>query len=134
MRLWLQSLALGTLMVGAVACSKPETPALAEDSAEATNAPSREWTLKTSVDADGQLVTEVTPSPGYRINLEYPWRLTVDEEAQGASDAEDFNEKRVRFLAATNAEAGSTVDGELRFSVCNDATCLTPREKVSWQL
>lgn len=131
MRLWLRTTALIGLIAVTAACSRGGDDVAFEASGDA---PAREWTINTSVDADGQLVTEVIPSPGYDINLEYPWRLTVDESNQGMNDAEVFDEKRARFVTATTAEAGSAVEGELRFSVCNDATCLTPRETVAWQL
>lgn len=131
MRLWLRTTAVIGFIAMTAACSRGGDDVEFEASGEN---PAREWTINTSVDADGQLVTEIIPSRGYDINLEYPWRLTIDEASQGMDDADVFDKTRARFVSATASEAGSTVEGELRFSVCNDATCLTPRETVTWQL
>ena len=89
------------------------------------------WTIAASTDADGRLVTEVTPAAGYTINVEYPWRLTVGERSQRADDAEVFNDRRARFVSDA-PPAGADRSGELRFSVCNSSTCLTPRETIHW--
>lgn len=131
MRSWLRAAGLCSVLVLAAACTKSAPDAEPVTDASASTG---QWTLSTSVDGEGRLITEVTPKAGYRINVDYPWKLTVGEQAQGQGEASTFDEKKVRFVSDTSAEAGTQVEGELRFSVCNDATCLTPREKVQWQL
>lgn len=123
-------LSLGAfLLLTAVGCSRNEEVSLTQDGAN--SASSGQWTIQTSVGADGQLVAEVIPAAGYKINTEFPWRLTVAEETKRVDDAETFNEQRARFTAS-KPESEGEVTGELRFSVCNASTCLTPRETVRW--
>lgn len=134
MRSWLRAAGVSAVFLFAVACSKGAPATEVEEVTQGAASSTGEWTLTTSVDDQGRLITEVTPKRGYRINVDYPWKLTVEETAQGQGEAATFDEKKVRFVSDTQAAAGSTVEGELRFSICNDATCLTPRETVSWQL
>lgn len=134
MRSWIRAAGVSSLFLLAVACSKGAPAAEADGSSESEVSATTQWTVLTSVDDEGRLITEVTPKRGYRINVDYPWKLTVDESTQNQGDAAAFDEKKVRFVSSTQADAGSVVEGELRFSICNDATCLTPREKVTWEL
>lgn len=131
MRRLLRTFAAVSLVVVVVGCDR-STPSTETGGTPATAPkPGAEWTVDTRVDADGRLVAEVIPGPGYDINLEYPWKLTAGEQTQGMDDADVFDKKRARFVMAAPGEPGP-VTGELRFSVCNDATCLTPRETLTW--
>lgn len=113
-----------------VGCQRGGEEGPAEAAASGNSQAGSHWTVSTSVGPDGALIAEVTPAPGYKVNLEYPWRLTVGDETVRAENAETFTEARARFAAAAPAE-GEAV-GELRFSVCNASTCLTPRETLRW--
>ncbi len=92
----------------------------------------------------GTSVVEVTPSPGYKINLEFPSRLRLEptagvkpaKEQFGKEDAE-VTEKVLRFnVAFTPASAGKLkMAGTADFSVCNDSTCKLIRdEKLAWEV
>jgi hypothetical protein len=90
----------------------------------------------------GRLELRIVPHSGFKINLEYPWRLTLEasdaltpEAAEWTADAaQHFTEEEVVFeIPVAAGEPGQgRVDGHLRFSVCNDARCDTPREDVAW--
>ena len=80
------------------------------------------------------LQLDVSPGAGLKINLEFPWALTVGEQSLSAEDTHTFRDELVRYRLPVPEGAGAEVEGMLRFSVCNDATCYTPRERVVWQL
>ena len=121
-----------------------ETPSCAAGGPEITGA---NYTvsqpgLALSAGTEGLLELEVTPAAGFKINLEYPWNLYIGETS-GASieqlvwrtqDASTFNEDTVVFqIPVTTEETGEDhVCGHLRFSICNDSRCDTPREDISW--
>lgn len=83
----------------------------------------------------------VTPGTGYKMNKEFPTKLTLTPPAGVTlakaefvlSDAEAFDDKQLVFaVKATPASAGEfTVSGKLKFAVCTDATCDPKRENVS---
>lgn len=126
----LSSLTLAFALLG---CSKAEEVTLSADPSAPSDASvtsSGPWTITTSVAEDGQLVAEVVPAAGYKVNLEYPWRLTVADATTRIDDADVFTEQRARFSAQPGAEGERS--GELRFSICNASTCLTPRETLNW--
>ena len=84
----------------------------------------------------------VTPQQGFKINLEYPAKLTLGTVPAGANVSAKAITKaqmsvtKMRLtvpVSFTAAEPGPKhFEGELRFSVCNDQTCQMPRETVSW--
>ena len=89
-------------------------------------------------------VVEVTPSTGYKINLQFPSRLKLEptagvkpaKEQLGKDDAE-VTEEVLRFnVAFTPASAGKLkMGGTADFSVCNDSTCKLIRdEKLAWEV
>lgn len=93
---------------------------------------------------EGTSVIEVTPTPGYKVNLEFPTRLKLNpvegithaKAELGKGDAE-ISEKVLRFnVAFTPAEAGKyALEGIADFSVCNERTCRLIRgEKLSWEV
>ena len=92
--------------------------------------------------AQATSVIEVTPAKGYKMNLEFPSRLSLEptagvkpaKEQLGKDDAE-VTEKALRFkVAFTPASAGKlSMAGSADFSVCNDSTCKLIRdEKLAW--
>lgn len=91
------------------------------------------WRIETEV-TDGELRLRVEPTTGFKINEEFPWQLQVGEAQIGGGDAERFDEDAVEMALPTPQDAEGSVEGQLRFSVCNDTTCLTPRETVRWEL
>lgn len=97
---------------------------------------------RVEVQPDGRhLVAEVTPEPGFHINQEFPWALTI---APGSpflpgkkfvkSEAKELVAERARYEVTIPAEGSGLVEGTLRLSVCNDRECRTPSAPVSWKL
>lgn len=89
-------------------------------------------------------VIEVTPGPGYKVNLDFPAKLTfsppegvtAEKKAFDKGDAE-LTEKALRFNVPFTAAAAGTISlsGTADFSVCNDNTCKLIRdEKLAWEV
>lgn len=97
---------------------------------------------RVEVQPDGRhLVAEVTPEPGFHINLEFPWALTIAPTSPFLagkkllkSEAKELGAERARYEITVPAEGSGTVDASLRLSVCNDRECRTPSAPVSWKL
>jgi hypothetical protein len=88
-----------------------------------------------AVAAGGEVTlrVRVTPGTGYKMNAEFPTKLTLEPTAGvtlGKSslvlaDAEKFDDHQLVFaVKATPVASGSyTVNGKIKFAVCTDATC-----------
>lgn len=128
MSIFTRALALMSVLLLAAACTSSGDDA--EFARASDGNPQEPWLLSTSVDDDGRLITEVTPKRGYRVNVDYPWILSVGEDSQDKRQAAEFSEKKARFVV--NDE---TVDaeGQLRFSICSNSTCLTPVQDLHWE-
>lgn len=91
-------------------------------------------TLKAGASADAKVT--VTPATGYHWNLEYPAKLVFEgSPSKVALTKKEFNQLSGDFRASeTKADIAvalqgkdpgkETLKGELKFSVCNDTTCL----------
>jgi hypothetical protein len=91
----------------------------------------------------GDAVVSVTPAKGYHWNLEYPAKLTFEGEPTKVSlSKKQFSQMGGDFKASESSAAVSvalsakgagseTVKGELKFSVCNDTTCLIKSAPVA---
>jgi hypothetical protein len=95
----------------------------------------------------------VTPADKYKVNTEFPTRLTL-ENADGVTiakaelraggqdkakgDAEVFEESKLTFaVKLTPAKSGSfTINGSFKFAVCDRAgsTCLAKKEPIAIQV
>lgn len=128
MNFFTRALALMGLLLLTVACTSSDSDA--EFASASDGNPQEPWLLTTSVNDEGQLVTEVTPKRGYRVNVDYPWILSVGENSQDKRQAAEFSEKKARFVVGDDAD---TADGQLRFSICSNSTCLTPVEDLHWE-
>ena len=92
--------------------------------------------------ADGRhLVAEVTPEPGFHINQEFPWALTIAPTSPFLagkklvkSEAKELGADRARYEVVIPSEGSGVVDASLRLSICNDRECRTPSAPVSWKL
>lgn len=124
----------------------PEPKAAAMQPA-AANAPAEADTgfklvSRVEAQADGRhLIAEVTPEPGFHINLEFPWALTIAPTSPFLpgkkllkAEAKELGSERARYEITIPTEGSGTVDGSLRLSVCNDRECRTPSAPVSWKL
>ena len=93
----------------------------------------------------------VTPGPSFKINFEYPIKLTLQTPAnvklakaelkaggpsQVKGDAEKFEEKQLAFaVKLTPTASGShTITGSFKFAVCDKNQCLPKRESISIQV
>jgi hypothetical protein len=92
--------------------------------------------------ADGRhLIAEVTPEPGFHINQEFPWALTIAPSSPFLagkklvkSEAKELGADRARYEVVVPLEGSGIVDASLRLSICNDRECRTPSAPVSWKL
>lgn len=126
----------------------PEAPVAAAPAADAAPAvPSDadagfKLVARVEVQPDGRhLVAEVTPEPGFHINQEFPWALTIAPSSPFLpgkkfvkTEAKEMVAERARYEVTIPAEGSGVVDGSLRLSVCNDRECRTPSAPVSWKL
>ncbi len=144
------SMALALVVAGAC---KSEAAAGAS-SAESAGAPMSEAQKKKTYDlrievpsvtrgksADASVA--VTPAKGYKWNKDYPAKLTFKEAPQRVSlNKSEFRQSAGDFAAKDKAtavrvglkgqEAGEEdVIGEIRFSVCNDVSCVIEKTQVT---
>jgi hypothetical protein len=92
--------------------------------------------------APATLRVRVTPGTGYKMNAEFPTKLTLeppagvtlDKTSLALADAEKFDDHQLAFaVKATAASAGSyTVSGKIKFAVCTDATCDPKKRNISF--
>jgi hypothetical protein len=88
------------------------------------------------------LRVRVTPGTGYKMNAEFPTKLTLEPTAGVTlgktslvlADAEKFDDGQLVFaVKATPAASGSyTVNGKIKFAVCTDATCDPKKRNVAF--
>lgn len=124
------------------AAAKPNAAPAAPAAAPAEADTGFKLVSRLEVKPDGRyLVAEVTPEPGFHINLEFPWALSIAPTAPvlsgkrfPKSEAKELVAERARYEIAVPAEGSGTVDASLRLSVCNDRECRTPTAPVSWKL
>jgi hypothetical protein len=134
-----KSAAVVAVPTAAAAPSHGEAPSPGSGSAGADG-----FVVETSVETEGSgrlLVAEVTPSPGFHINLEFPWALTVAADAPVLAgkrftrdEAKQMTKEQAAFALSVPAEGSGTVNASLRMSVCNDRECRTPTTKLAWNL
>ena len=145
-----------SLLVVASACQSPAAPATESSGVsanpEAAPAPPgttnpESHTIQTMVVEEGSatvLVAVVEPTEGYHCNMEFPnWTVSMDDTSAllagqqfDRSVVTEFTEGRVEFRIPLTEDllSPARAAGMLRFSVCDDETCLTPREPVSWEV
>ena len=97
---------------------------------------------KATVGQEVETAITITPRNGFKINVEYPAKLTLEAVPAGTrvpsetvtKSAMSVEDARltvpVRFTA--DAPGERRLGGELRFSICNPQTCQMPRETVSF--
>lgn len=128
MRLFTSVLTVMSALLLAAACTTSSDDV--EFSANSAEGDAQEpWSLQTEVDEDGRLIAEVTPKGKFRVNVDYPWILTVGDASQDKGQAAEFSEKKARFVVS-DAE---TDEGQLRFSICSNSTCLNPVKDLHWE-
>lgn len=83
----------------------------------------------------------VQPGSGYKMNKDFPTKLTLEPPAGVTlpkavlepADAEHFSEKELAFAVKMSAPAAGeyTIPGTLKFAVCTDTTCDPKKRKVA---
>jgi len=131
---------------GAVGGAAPTGPST-EGAMELPRGPDASFRFMASappeVTAGGESVAQVMvhPGPGYKMNKEYPTKLTLEPPA-GISlakavlepgDAQTFTDKELTFAVKfTPAGPGDyTIGGVLKFAVCTDSTCDPKKQRVA---
>jgi hypothetical protein len=94
--------------------------------------------------AQGTVSLEVVPKPGWKLNKEFPTKLTVNEPAgvkvqkkeQTVADAVAFAEKSGRWSVEFQADsAGDKAFTALfKFAVCTDTSCDPKKEQLAWNV
>lgn len=90
----------------------------------------------------------VTPVGPYKINKEFPTKLTFETAAgvtlaksqltagghdQVKGDADAFEDKQLAFtVKLTPASGNHTINGTFKFAVCDKDTCLAKKEQISF--
>lgn len=89
----------------------------------------------------GEAVVSVTAAKGYKWNKEYPAKLTLTPGSRVKLDKAEFKQlggdfeatdarADVRVPVRADAAGEETIRGEIKFSVCNDKTCLIEKAPV----
>jgi hypothetical protein len=89
----------------------------------------------------------VTPAGPYKINKEFPTKLTLESPAgvvlakalltagghdQVKGDADAFEDKQLAFTVKLTPTSGNhTISGTFKFAVCDKDTCLAKKEQIS---
>ena len=91
--------------------------------------------------ADGKVQFTIVPAKGYKWNKDFPAMLTMQEGTDGVVSLKGTQYKGTAFetkdkktsvnAVITGKKAGDqAVTGEVRFSVCNEESCIIATEKV----
>jgi hypothetical protein len=133
--------------VGAVGCKDGAEPPTGSASGAATKG-GKPYSIQVSAPAETAVgrssVATVTLEPrgGYKVNIEYPLKLSVTAPAAAQSSSRELTKADAREL--TEKKAKMEVDyqlgvagehrfsGKLRFSVCTETLCEVFAEDVGW--
>lgn len=92
---------------------------------------------------DGAVKVIVKPKKGWKLNLDFPTRLTVEppsgvsvaKKTQKKADAVEFSEKKGATWSVSykpSSAGNKQFSGDLRFAVCTDATCDPKRATIAF--
>ena len=115
--------------------------AMGEEKKEKKNFSIQTGETTVSAGKDGKVNITIVPAKGYKWNKDFPAMLTMKEGTEGVvalkgtqykGDAFETKDKKVSVAAdVTGKKAGAqALQGELRFSVCNEESCIIATEKV----
>lgn len=92
--------------------------------------------------AASAVALHVSPKPGWKLNLEFPTKLTVappagvevDKPTQKVADAATFAEQGAVFqIGFTAADPGSKqFTADFKFAVCTESTCDPKKQELAW--
>jgi hypothetical protein len=99
---------------------------------------------KVSKGADASVTLEVVPKPGWKLNKEFPTKLTIVPPAgvkmkkaeQTVADAVAFADKAATWSLDFQAESpgGKDFTGTFKFAVCTDTSCDPKKEQLAWNV
>ncbi|HLU65875.1 MAG TPA: hypothetical protein VKZ63_06350 [Kofleriaceae bacterium] len=94
--------------------------------------------------AQGTATLEIVPKTGWKLNHEFPTKLTVTPPAgvtvkkaeQTVKDAVSFGDKAGRWaIQFTASSAGDKAfSGKVKFAVCTDVSCDPKKEELAWNV
>ncbi len=90
----------------------------------------------------GGATLSIHPKAGYKVNQDYPTRVTVTategvtlaSQKLSKKDAKTFTEKVATFFVGYQATASGEVTAKVKFSVCNPKRCDLCSEELRWQV
>jgi hypothetical protein len=99
---------------------------------------------KVSKGADASVTLEVVPKPGWKLNKEFPTKLTIVPPAgvkvkkpeQTVADAVAFAEKAAHWSVDFQADSagGKDFTGTFKFAVCTDTSCDPKKEQLAFNV
>lgn len=120
--------------------AEAEEPVEPEGEAPATHT----VTTRVATNADGstQLITEVVPGEGFKINVAegFPWKVEVAGDAPAAAGASvdrtgatTFEEASAVFeINAGDCGDAQEIAGAVVLGICDETGCIRVREDVAW--
>jgi len=94
--------------------------------------------------AQGTVLLEITPKRGWKLNKEFPTKLTVTEPAgvkvakkeQTVADAVAFADKAGRWQVQFQADSSGAkaFTGVIKFAVCTETSCDPKKEQLAWNV
>lgn len=93
---------------------------------------------------DAVATVEIVPKPGWKMNKEFPTKLTVTvptgvampKSEQTKADAASFADKAAHwsFDFTTNAAGEQAFKCSMKFAVCTESTCDPKKEEITWKV
>ncbi len=72
---------------------------------------------------------KILPKAGYKINVEYPWKMKPGEKGVSVEDIKLDEKKAILELKIPKSLEKSTLSINASFSVCNDDKCMIYRDE-----
>ena len=92
--------------------------------------------------ARDKVLVLVTPKPGWKLNMQFPTKLTVvppggvtvDKAKLRKGDAAHFSEKKGKFEVwfKSSSAGDKEFTGKFKFAVCTEKSCDPKTVKLSW--
>ncbi len=99
---------------------------------------------KVSKGAEATVTLEVLPKEGWKLNKEFPTKLTIVPPAgvkvkkaeQTVADAVAFAEKSGKWSVEFQADSsgGKDFTGTIKFAVCTETSCDPKKEQLAWKV
>lgn len=94
--------------------------------------------------AEGTVTLEILPKEGWKLNKEFPTKLTVNEPSgvkikkkeQSVADAVSFADKSGKWTVQFQADSsgGKDFTGLVKFAVCTETSCDPKKEQLAWKV